>query len=458
MPDLSRPAPRRSLRLRLFAGSLVWIIAALTLTGFLLTDLFSRHVTARFESELRVHLDQLTANLETAPDGRPLLAVELSDPRLRKPYSGLYWQVDAVDGAEPAVLRSRSLWDSALRVPADSPADGEVHVHRIVGPDDEPLVMMERVVRPAERPDAPLRLIVAADERGMTDPVREFVYLLAAALGVLALGLVVAVAIQVSIGLAPLRRLHDALAPVRDGRSRRLEGVYPTEVQPLVDELNALLEHDAQVVERARTQAGNLAHAVKTPLAVLANAAARESGPLAELVTEQVGAAQRQVDYHLARARAAAATKVRGLQTPVRPTLEALVRVMRRVHAERDLEIAIESAYGVEPVFRGEEQDLQEMLGNLVDNACKWAARHVSLALSGEAGWLRVVVDDDGPGLAAEVREAVFERGVRADERRPGSGLGLAIVRDLARLYGGDVELDPSPAGGLRAVLTLPSA
>lgn len=458
MPDLSRPRPLRSLRLRLLAGSLVWIIAALTLTGFLLTDLFSRHVTARFEAELRMHLDQLTANLETGPDRLPLLAVELSDPRLRKPYSGLYWQVDAVAGAQAALLRSRSLWDAALSVPDDSPADGEVHVHRIAGPDRAPLVMMERVVRPAERPDFPLRLIVAAHARGMTDPVREFVSLLAAALGALALGLVAAVAIQVSVGLAPLRRLRDALAPVRDGGSRRLEGVYPAEVQPLVDELNALLEHDAQVVERARTQAGNLAHAVKTPLAVLANAAARESGPLAGLVTEQVGAAQRQVDYHLARARAAAATKVRGLQTPVRPTLEALVRVMQRVHAERDLEIAIETPSGAEPVFRGEEQDLQEMLGNLVDNACKWATRRVSLGLSGEAGCLRIVVDDDGPGLAADAREAVFARGVRADERRPGSGLGLAIVRDLARLYGGDVELDPSPAGGVRAVLTLPCA
>jgi len=460
MPDVSASSPRRrSLRVRLLVGSLVWIFATLTLTGFVLTDLFRKHVAARFEAELHLHLDQLTANIETGPDGAPTLRAELSDPRLRKPYSGLYWQVDGMGDRPAALLRSRSLWDATLAVPADSVPDGEVHVHRIAGPERGRVVMMERVIRPAERPDRPLRLLVAADERGMTDPVREFVGLLAIGLGVLATGLGIAVGVQVSVGLAPLRRLRDALATVRDGRSRRLDGAFPNEVQPLVDELNALLEHDADVVARARTQAGNLAHAVKTPLAVLGNAAARERGGLAELVADQVGAAQRQVDYHLARARAAAATKMPGLRTPVRPVLESLVRVMRRLHAERGVEIAIEPAVaGGDPAFRGEEQDLQEMLGNLVDNACKWAAHRVALRLSVEHGQLQIVIDDDGPGLAPGEREAVFERGVRADEQTPGSGLGLAIVRDLARLYRGDVRLDASPAGGLRAVLTLPAA
>lgn len=454
-------APRRSLRARLLVGSLVWILGALTLTGWVLADLFRQHVAARFEAELRVHLDQLTANIETGGGDMPRLRSELSDPRLRRPYSGLYWQADqAGPQALVAVLRSRSLWDATLRVPDDSPKDGELHVHRIAGPNAETLVMMERVVAPAEGPDRALRLIVAADERAMTDPVREFVGLTAIALGVLATGLVAAVALQVFVGLAPLRRLRSGLVEVREGRSRRLDGAFPSEVQPLVDELNTVLLHYAEVLARARTQAGNLAHAIKTPLAVLGNAAAREQGALARLVAEQVATAQRQVDYHLARARAAAAIQVPGLRTPLRSVIEGLLRVMQRVHAERELQIGIEGFAGdtAELAFRGEEQDLQEMLGNLVDNACKWARSRVQVSASAGDGRVVILIDDDGPGLPPEEREAMFARGVRADEQVPGSGLGLGIVRDLAQLYGGDVALAESPAGGLRAILTLPAA
>lgn len=447
---------RGSLRARLLAVSVVWIVAALGVTGFVLADLFREHVRERFEAELRIHLDQLTAALEIAPGGAVGLRSELSDPRLRKPYSGLYWQVDAMDGA-PAAVRSRSLWDAVLRVPGDTPLDGALHVHHIVGPEGEPLVMMERVVRPEEGGGASFRLIVAADARGMTNPVREFVGLMGAALAVLAIGLLVAVTLQVSVGLAPLQRLRGDLAAVRDGTSRRLAGRFPDEIRPLVDELNAVLAHDAELVERARTQAGNLAHAIKTPLAVLANAAAREEGGLAAVVTDQVASAQRQVDRHLARARAAATVRVPGQRTDVRSVVDGLMRVMRRVHAERHLILAFE-APGGEPVFRGEEQDLQEMLGNLLDNACKWARTRVVVTASAAPGRVVVVIDDDGPGVPAADREAILARGVRADEQRPGAGLGLDIVRELAQLYEGSLELAPSPLGGLRVTLALPSA
>ncbi|NMG43666.1 ATP-binding protein [Aromatoleum toluvorans] len=455
---MSRMSVRGSLRARLLAGSLVWILAALTATGFVLADLFREHVTERFEAELRIHLDQLTANVEFGADAVPRLRAELSDPRLRRPLSGLYWQIDREGGdAVRGMLRSRSLWDTTLEVPRDGPRDGEVHVHAVAGPDRERLVMMERIVRLEDGAAAPLRLIVAADERGMTHPVREFVGLLVIALGVLAAGLVTAVMLQVSIGLAPLKRLSAQLAEIRDGRSRRLEGAFPNEVQPLVDELNAVLSHDAEVVARARTQAGNLAHAIKTPLAVLGNAAMREEGALARLVSDQVATAQRQVDYHLARARAAAATQVPGLRTALRPVVEGLVRVMQRVHAERKLRIAIEAMPDA-AAFRGEEQDLQEMLGNLIDNACKWARHAVRVAAVVRDGAVEIVIDDDGPGLSVDARDAMFARGARADEDVPGSGLGLGIVRDLAQLYGGRIELGQAPAGGLRASLILPAA
>ena len=405
---------------------------------------------------MRLQLDQLSANVEFGDELSPRLLSVLSDPRLQKPYSGLYWQVDGEGVHGIGLLRSRSLWDTVLTVPADHLDDGQVHIHRIGGPDGATLVMMERVVRLPDHPGLPLRLIVAVDEQTMEGPVREFVGLLVLALCILAAGLAAAVFIQVWAGLAPLRRLRRGLADVRDGRARALEGRFPDEVRPLVDEFNAVLGRDAEVVMRARTQAGNLAHAVKTPLAVLANAAAEEDSVLARLVVEQVGAARRQVDYHLARARAAAAVQVPGVRTPLRPALEALLRVMQRLHPDRVQAVEWRGAAG-DAVFRGEEQDLQEMLGNLLDNACKWAASRVDVKVSVNGQGLVISIDDDGPGLAPEVRQAVFERGVRTDEQVPGSGLGLGIVNDLARLYGGSVVLEASPGGGLRAVLSLPA-
>jgi signal transduction histidine kinase len=227
---------------------------------------------------------------------------------------------------------------------------------------------------------------------------------------------------------------------------------------PLVEEFNTVLAHNADVVERARTHAGNLAHALKTPLSVLANAAQakdQQDPELARLVVEQIGVARRQVDYHLARAQAAAATRVPGAKTVLLPVIEGLVRVMQRVHAERDIKIAVQP-WSAPLSFRGESQDLQEMLGNLLDNACKWAVHRVDVSAHSDGATFTLFLDDDGAGLDAQQREAVMRRGVRADEQVPGSGLGLAIVDDLARLYGGRVELLDSPLGGLRAALTLP--
>ena len=236
-------------------------------------------------------------------------------------------------------------------------------------------------------------------------------------------------------------------------------GDFPIEVMPLVEEFNTMLAHNAAVVERARTHAGNLAHALKTPLSVMANAAQtpKQHDPeLARLVVEQIGQARRQVDYHLARAQAAAATRVPGAKTVLLPVVEGLVRVMQRIHAQRDIAIAVASC-APELAFRGETQDLHEMLGNLLDNACKWAGHRVEIRADNDGGTLTITLDDDGSGLDAQQRSAVIRRGVRADEQVPGSGLGLAIVDDLARLYGGRLELLDSPLGGLRAALRLPA-
>ncbi|KAB2912234.1 MAG: sensor histidine kinase, partial [Dechloromonas sp.] len=435
---------RSSLRLRLLLGTLVWILGSIGLTGWLLNSLFSQHLSRQFHAELQTHLNQLAASLEFDEGGQAVLSQPLSDPRLVRPYSGLYWQVDRLaDGQLPAaiaVLRSRSLWDQALAVPDDRPADGEVHRHAVSGPNGTPLLMIERLQRPLDGPGPAVRLIVAADEALLGEPLQRFRGMLLAALALAAAGLVGAAVVQVRSGLRPLNRLREELGQLREGRRSSLGGRYPSEVQPVVDELNAVLARNAEFVDRARSQAGNLAHAVKTPLSVMANAAAAETGPLAELVGSQVVLARQQIDHHLARARAAAAAQLSGQRCQLRPAVEGLIRLMNRLCAERELQIVL-TACPENLVFRGEAQDLQEMLGNLLDNAGKWASRQISVDAAQIGSELCLDVDDDGPGIAAGQRAELLQRGVRGDEHSPGSGLGLAIVDDLARLYGGRLEL-----------------
>jgi signal transduction histidine kinase len=280
------------------------------------------------------------------------------------------------------------------------------------------------------------------------------------AMGLFALSLLAAALLQIQVGLAPLARLRERIAALREGRARRVEGRYPTEVQPLVDDLNALLAEREARVARARAKAGDLAHGLKTPLAVLAQEAerarARGASEHAATLADQVERMRRQVDYHLAQARAEGAGVDASARCPVRDCAEGLARTLDRLHAERGVTIRIDVA--PEHVVRCDREDLEEMLGNLLDNACKWARSKVSLTSRVDGNTLVLTVDDDGAGLDASLREAVLQRGVRADEAAPGSGLGLAIVRDLVALHGGSIALDASPAGGLRVELKLPSA
>ncbi|MBS4018350.1 sensor histidine kinase [Azonexus hydrophilus] len=448
-----------SLRFRLLVGTLVWVAATVGIAGWVLQSMFEQQLSRQFDNELSMHLAQLAAHLETDAGGNPVLARPLSDPRLERPYSGLYWQVErmAPDNSGVIALRSRSLWDAQLPVPADRLADGERHTHRVSGPDGEALRMLEQVMQPAEGPDQSWRLIVAADERLLAEPVARFRTLLIGALALLALGLMVAAAFQVVAGLRPLKRLREELSLLRDGRRTTLSEDHPSEIEPVVDELNAVLSRNADFVTRARHQAGNLAHAVKTPLAVMANAAAEADGPFAELVHNQVIAARQQIDRHLALARVAAAAQDKGLRCQVAPVIEGLVRVMQRVHPERSFTFT-PGETAREMLFRGEAQDLQEMLGNLLDNAGKWACSQIRIAISADAEQLHLDIDDDGPGIPVDRRAALLQRGQRGDEKVAGAGLGLAIVSELATLYQGQLELLDAPGGGLRARLKLPLA
>lgn len=463
----------RSLRWRLLGLTLLAVALALLGAGLLISSLFRTHVTAQFDTQLLRQLDQLTAALEPDAQQRPQLKMPLSDPRWHTPYSGLYWQIEALApaGAAPSparpLLRSRSLWDSELALPPDDLGRGELHHHQIPGPDGQGLLALERRVQfvnadqGAAQAAPGWRLTVAADMAELESAVASFSRQLALSLTVLGLALLLAAWAQVSLGLLPLRKLQTAVLSIRQGREQRLRGAFPAEVDPLVQDFNHVLDQNEQVVKRARQMAGNLAHAIKTPLAVLGHLAedpSPERRAWAGQLQEQVASIRHQVDWHLGRARAAGAG-IAGMRTDVAPVVDGLVRVMRKVHAQREgrPELVITLAPLPENLqFAGESQDLQEMVGNLLDNACKWARSRVLLAASHADGQLRIRIEDDGPGLSEAERSRVFERGVRADERTPGTGLGLDIARELAGLYQGEVRLGVAGLGGLQAELALP--
>ena len=450
---------RDSLRLRLLAGTLAWVLLSVLLAGWGLRALLREHITQQLQQQLVVQLDALSGSIDSLPGGRVRVEHQ-PDARLQQPLSGLYWQIDRLGAnPQPGLARSRSLWDQVLSVPptALEPAARGDQVLSLSGAEGHTLLAVVRTLQLPEDDAPPLRLVVAGDEALIAEPLQRFTRLLGMALAILALGLALAVVLQLHLALRPLQLLRTRLAAVRAGQAAQLAGQFPQELQPLVAEFNHVLRENADMVQRARTQAGNLAHAVNTPLTILANAAAQDPGPLAQLVSEQVASARRQVDAHLARARAAAAVRATGLATPALPIVQALVRTMARLHAGRQVQFSV--AEGAQAgLFRGEEPDLYEMLGNLLDNAGKSARQQVQLDVQCADGQLCFTIDDDGPGIAPELRQRMFARGVQLDEQRPGSGLGLDIVRTLAHTYGGRIEVLDAPLGGARLRLWLPQA
>jgi signal transduction histidine kinase len=445
-----------SLAFRLVVSAALWCALLLSFGGLGLAALFAATLDRTFDARLSVLLEGLVAGSELSADGRLDLRLQLGEPRFEQPLSGWYWQIDRMvpgSGESRPLARSPSLWDQTLELrlpPGQSMATGD-----IIGPEQRELRL---VLRAISLPGSPRPLIygVAGDQAELVLEQRNFDRLLALSLGALFLGLLVAIFLQVRFGLQPLRRMGRALAAIRTGRTRRLEGTFADEIQPLTVELNALLDHNEALVERARTHVGNLAHGLKTPLAVLTNEAARNEGALADLTQRQVEIMRAQVEHHLARARAAAGASVLGARCELAPVLSDLCRTLERIYAPRALVIDIDCPADL--AFRGARQDLEEMLGNLLENACKWAATRVLARAVVEGERVVVRVEDDGPGLPAERRAEVLERGRRLDERVPGSGLGLAIVVDLAELYGGALSLERSELGGLCALLGLPAA
>jgi signal transduction histidine kinase len=443
-----------SFRTRLIVGAVIWITAGLVVSGWVLSELFRAHVTEQFDDELHGHAAELAVLAAVDASGQPYLHRRLSDPRFLPKGSGFYWRLKAPDGRSAS---SASLGEGRLRL-AETPTPPGVERHTFVEGPTGPIRLVETSVEPAGAP-APLRIAIGVDQRLLDQVLMRFNWTLAASLLFIALGLSGAAMLQVWFGLRPLGRVRNALAAVRTGRTHRLPDDLPSEVRPLAADLNNLLEANLDMLRRARTQAGNLGHALKTPLAILVDEAERlrasGNAPAAEIIAQQCERMHRQIDYQLARARAAALRSAPGVATSVDGALTPVLEAMRRLHGRRGVEFDASIAPGLTAAL--DAQDLAEILANLLDNGGKWAESRVtvSAALFQETQIL-LTLDDDGPGLAPEAYELVFGLGERLDEQTPGHGMGLAIVKDLVTLYGGKIWLDSSPLGGLRVNLILP--
>ncbi|MBX9711437.1 MAG: sensor histidine kinase [Xanthobacteraceae bacterium] len=456
-----------SLATRLFLSATAWVVLILTITGIALSTVYNHSVERAFDRRLNLYLRTVIADVTTPDDPgdkNPDKAIQsLGEPLFELPLSGWYWRVSSTDPAKPESRSSRSLWDADLPKLEDQgiplTASG-VRLGYVTGPEDQRLRMVERPVDLGT--EGKYLVTVAGDASEIFEETRTFDYYLAGTFAALSVGLLLTTIFQVRFGLAPLKRISDSLADIRSGKAERLVGKFPVEIAPLARETNALIDANRAIVERSRTHAGNLAHAIKTPLSIIVNeAGAHGLDPFAMKILEQADVMRNQVTHHLERARIAARLTMIGTVTEVPPVIEALKRTMEKIHRDRGIVIDIAVHPGAK--FRGERQDLEEMAGNLVDNACKWAEQRVFIevlvqppAASGLDPAVRIIVDDDGRGLSAAERSQVARRGQRLDESKPGSGLGLSIVVDLAQLYGGNLKLAAAPIGGLRAELTLP--
>lgn len=465
--SFARWLAKRSIATRLFLSAAFWSGLILLIAGISLSAINRQASEQDFDERLGVYLRALIAEVAAPGEEQRAELGQLGEPMFELPLSGWYWQITRLDSAQTDLRASRSLFAERLPKLEDAGVQagmGGARRDYAKGPDGRRLRIVERLIDAGDQGRYLVQVAGPPDE--VEADIVRFNLSVGATFSLLALALVGSTALQVRFGLRPLRRLEQGVAAIRRGEGEKIEGDYPRDILALASELNLLIASNKEVVERARTHVGNLAHALKTPLSIIVNEAdAHQNQPewaaLAGKVREQASIMRDQVNYYLDRARAAARSSMIGTATEVKPVLDALIRTFDKIYRDRNLTFTHEAPAGLR--FRGERQDLQDLVGNLIDNAGKWAASRIAIAVeerrapvsAGPAG-IRVTVDDDGPGLPPEAREMATRRGRRLDESKPGSGLGLSIVVDLAGAYGGSFMLGESPLGGLRAVLELP--
>lgn len=441
-----------SLRFRLMAAAAVWMLVALAAGYFAFSSIFQAQVKAGFDEELQVHVQEIERLTRFNRQGAAKERLPFSDPRYEDAWSGFYWEV--ASGDQP-LFASRSLQGTSLgALPQDAAQSRLAVLDHAAGPTGPMLV----IVKYGPEAEGGLRFAVGTDERYIDLAIHEFDDTLLLAL--LSLGgiLLATVLGLITFGMAPFSKLARSMREVRSGESLSVEGRYPTEVQPLVTELNSLIKGQRDSLQRARAQAGNLAHALKSPLAIVADEAfqleQRGDASAAKVVTEQCTSMQMHIDHHIARARAQAVSRLPGTRSNVAENVASVVNALSRLHIRRGIIVEQDLDCSLQVAMDG--QDFSELIANLIDNAFKFARARIVICVQPlNADYLRMVVEDDGPGLPPQAREIVFAPGIRLDETRPGTGLGLSIVRDLLELYDGEIELGTSALGGLSAGMKL---
>lgn len=445
---------RGSIALSLFWYSLAWLVLALALTGFLLTDLYSRALDDTLQETLEFHLETLVG-VSLANEGDEFPASSIADPRFSRPASGWYWEIRDSDGAVTGF--SPSLIGTIL--PGMTSSFDAANVRTGVREDGfgTRIRMFERRITVAE---SSFFITVTGNLDQISELVDDFRGQTLIVLGAVGAMLAIMSGIVARFALRPIGRLRRAVEGVREGEVERVEGQYPREIAPLAEEVNELLRSNTQIIERARSQVGNLAHGLKTPLAVLRNEASAGGKELATVAISETDKMSDLVSSYLDRARLASRTAIVGRKANAFAVIDRLARVMAKLHRDRDIDFSQPESN--EFWFRGEEGDLEEMAGNLLDNACKWAKSKVRVTIKkteNDAGKSLVIeIEDDGAGLTEQEAVKVLERGVRLDEKTPGSGLGLDIVKELVDIYGGTLALTRSSMGGLKVALQLPAA
>jgi signal transduction histidine kinase len=443
-----------SLSRRMIVVAALWIVALLVTGGFALDRVLSRSIVSTFDEQLVRVLNSMIAASEIGPTGEVRFTRAPADQRFIEPYSGLYFQISG-DGAD--TFASRSLWDRRLRV-IDSHNDVKPHLYDSnefsSAGSPEPIRVAER---DAILPGSPIRwrFQVAQSRETIDEQIHRLRSTLFWSFLALGIGLIVLAALQTFYGLWPLRRVRQEVALIRSGARTRIGEEFPLEIRPMTEEINQLLAHNEAQAEEARRHAGNLAHALKTPLTVITNAATAHSPDLDDTIIRESAVMRRQIDHHLARARAIGRRASAQARARVWDSLEAVQRALDRLYENVTVDIAGDR----EAEVRVERQDLDEMVGNLVENAAKYGCGRVFVTVERKAQMVDIVIEDDGPGIPEEDRGELFTRGARLDTTgKPGTGLGLAIVRDVAEIYGGSIHLEESEdLGGLLARLTLPA-
>jgi signal transduction histidine kinase len=453
-----------SLSFRLTVSAAIVSLVLLLAAGLMLGQLFQQALERNFDVRLRAVLDGLAANVELKPDGSPSMIGALADPRFQLPESGWSWQVTPPERSQKS-LTSASLLEKPWQIDAKLVAnrdDNGIAGFDLTNARGQHLRAIEQRLNLFNSNNAPYSFLVVGNFDELKQEVQAFRNGLFASLGLLGAGLLGAIFFQVRYSLKPMKLMEQKLNDIRSGKVEMLEGEFPSEMQPVADELNLLVQSNFEIIDRARMQVGNLAHALKTPISVLTNEARDTPGPLADKLKEQISVMREQVNLYLDRARRAARAQTIGSATEVEPVLNSLARTLQRINSDKGVTVTVTCQPGLK--FRGERQDLEEIVGNLMDNACKWSKGKVEVrgnlyTQAGDDGrpWLLIEVDDDGPGLKPEQRATALRRGQRLDETKPGSGLGLNIVTETAAMYGGRVELDDATLGGLRVKLRLPA-